>query len=105
MIFLILTYVAAKGENGGGHVGDVFLFIQINGLEDIEVSAAVLLQGLLETVNEKNNWITPNYCDYNCFKWKGAIKIASNSSPSGYKNINRSSKVCPRPEIARKNRK
>lgn len=65
------TYVAAKGEEGGGDVGDVFLLIQINSLEDIEVRAAVFSEGLLEPAKSPKIILRifldqlQIYCDYN----------------------------------------
>jgi hypothetical protein len=109
---LVKTYVAAKGEEGGGDVGDVFLLIQIDSLEDIEVRAAVVSEGLLEPAKSPKNYEhffldhIQFYCDYNWFKWKGAAKLANLILVlSGYKYRNRHAKVRPPPKIAHKNRK
>lgn len=45
------TYGTAQSEDGVGHVGNILLLVQIDGLEDIDVEHTVLLQGLLEVVD------------------------------------------------------
>jgi len=45
------TYGTAQGEDGVGHIGNVLLLVQIDGLEDIDIGHTVLLQGLLEVVD------------------------------------------------------
>lgn len=47
----VLVGLAAEGEQGVGHLSNVLLLVQVDGLEDIDVVHSVILERLLEVVD------------------------------------------------------
>lgn len=47
----VLVQLAAEGEDGVGHLGNVLLLVQVDGLEHVNIIDTVVLQGLLEVVD------------------------------------------------------
>lgn len=53
IVISFFTHLAAQGEQRGQHLGEVFAFPQIDGLENVHVGDSVRFDCLLEAVNAK----------------------------------------------------